>query len=77
MADTQGKLGMHINLIGDQIEDYEIVKAYTGITNNNDLVRHLLREKATSIRGTFPLLATAQAAFGPLPETDAQQAQGG
>ena len=50
------KITMHINLTGTQVEDYEIVRAYTGITNHNDLIRHLLRKEATSIRGTFPLL---------------------
>jgi len=66
------KKTMHINLNGDQIEDYEIVRAYTGITNDNDLIRHLLREKATGIRGTFPLLDTQA-----LPETAHAQKQGG
>ena len=61
------KKTMHINLHGAQVQDYELVKAYTGITNDNDLIRHLLREKATGIRGTFPLLDA---------QMQTQQAQG-
>lgn len=41
---------MHINLTGSQIEDYKVVRRYTGITNDNDLVRYLLRQAAHKIR---------------------------
>jgi hypothetical protein len=41
---------MHINLTGSQIDDYELVKEHTGITNDNDLMRYLLRQKAHEIR---------------------------
>jgi hypothetical protein len=41
---------MHINLTGNQIEDYKVVRNYLGITNDNDLVRFLLRQKAHQIR---------------------------
>ena len=76
MADkTTEKKAMHINLTGAQVSDYEIVKAFTGITNDNDLIRHLLRKEATGIRGTFPLLdiATQARATERPPETDAQK----
>ena len=42
----------HIVLSGEQVEDYELVRRFTGITNDNDLVRHLLRQKAIELRGT-------------------------
>ena len=51
MTEKARKKTMHINLHGDQVDDYEICRAYTGITNDNDLVRHLLREKAIALRG--------------------------
>lgn len=41
---------MHINLTGNQIDDYEVVKQHLGITNDNDLVRFLFRQKAHEIR---------------------------
>lgn len=41
---------IHIHLRDDQIADYETVREATGITNDNDLVRHLFREKARAIR---------------------------
>jgi len=41
---------IHIHLRDDQIRDYETVREATGITNDNDLVRHLFREKARAIR---------------------------
>ena len=51
MTEKTRKKTMHINLHGDQVDDYEICRAYTGITNDNDLIRHLLREKAIALRG--------------------------
>lgn len=47
---------MHINLYDDQVDDYQVVRDATGITNDNDLIRHLLREKARSIRADARLL---------------------
>jgi len=41
---------LHINLFGEQVDDYELVRQWTGITNDNDLVRHLLRQKARELR---------------------------
>lgn len=41
---------MHINLRGDQVTDYEVVREYLGITNDNDLVRYLFRQKAHEVR---------------------------
>jgi len=49
MTDERRKQ-IHINLVGDQIDDYEIVQAVTGITNDNDLVRHLFRMAASRAR---------------------------
>lgn len=40
----------HIVLSGEQVEDYELVRRFTGIMNDNDLVRHLLRQKALELR---------------------------
>ena len=58
MTDTRKK-AMHINLHGAQVDDYDLCRTYTGITNDNDLIRHLLREKANSIR-SLPLFASRQ-----------------
>jgi len=41
---------MHINLHDDQVDDYLVVREATGITNDNDLIRHLLRIKARELR---------------------------
>ena len=36
---------IHVNLWGnEQIADYEFARQMTGITNDNDLLRHLLRQ---------------------------------
>jgi len=35
---------IHLNLHGTQIEDYRFARQTTGITNDNDLLRHLLRQ---------------------------------
>ena len=36
---------IHVNLWGnEQIADYEFARQITGITNDNDLLRHLLRQ---------------------------------
>jgi hypothetical protein len=43
---------IHIILSGEQVDDYDLVRRFTGITNDNDLVRHLLRQKVLEIRGT-------------------------
>ena len=62
MADTKTpgteKKAMHINLHGKRVTDYQIVKDFYGIENDNDLVRFLFSTEANRIRGTFPLLAT-------------------
>jgi len=41
---------MHINLHGTQVDDYELMRFETGITNDNDLVRHLFRKAANEAR---------------------------
>ena len=41
---------LHIILSGEQVDDYELVRRFTGIANDNDLVRHLLRQKALEVR---------------------------
>jgi len=53
---TDNRKTMHINLYDDQIDDYQVVREATGITNDNDLVRHLLREKARALRAETRLL---------------------
>ena len=35
---------IHLNLHGEQLRDYEFACQETGITNDNDLLRHLLRQ---------------------------------
>lgn len=50
MAGSGKRKAMHINLSGAQVADYKLVKEYTGITNDNDLVRYLFRQRANEIR---------------------------
>lgn len=50
------KKAMHINLTGDQIDDYELCRTYTGITNDNDLIRFLLRQTARQAKA-LPMFA--------------------
>jgi len=47
---TERRKTMHINLYGDHVEDYDMVRMATGITNDNDLVRYLFRQYANDIR---------------------------
>ena len=49
MVDERRKQ-IHVNLIDDQVADYEVVQAVTGITNDNDLIRHLFRTAASKAR---------------------------
>jgi len=35
---------IHLNLHGEQLRDYQFARQETGITNDNDLLRHLLRQ---------------------------------
>ena len=35
---------IHLNLHDEQLEDYQFARQETGITNDNDLLRHLLRQ---------------------------------
>jgi len=51
---------MHINLYDERVEDYQVVKDFYGIENDNDLVRYLFSTEAKRIRGTFPLFGAAQ-----------------
>ena len=48
---------IHINLCGEQIADYQLVRQETGITNDSDLVRFLFRQEANRIRRA-PVLET-------------------
>jgi len=41
---TDKRKAIHLNLHGAQIEDYRFARQVTGITNDNDLLRHLLRQ---------------------------------
>jgi hypothetical protein len=41
---------LHIILLGEQITDLELARQRTGITNDTDLVRYLLRQKANEMR---------------------------
>lgn len=59
MAEGSKKKTMHINLHNGQVDDYELCRTYTGITNDNDLIRHLLREKAMNIQ-SLPLFQAQQ-----------------
>ena len=42
MSDDRKQI--HLNLMGDQLIDYEFARRVTGIMNDNDLLRHLLRQ---------------------------------
>jgi len=35
---------IHLNLHGEQLDDYTFARQETGIMNDNDLLRHLLRQ---------------------------------
>ena len=50
MEGNGGKKTMHINLYGQQVEDYETARRETGIQNDNDLVRFLFRRFANEVR---------------------------
>ena len=54
--EEQRKKAMHINLYGEQVDDYEACCRYTGITNDNDLVRFLFRQMARQI-AELPMFA--------------------
>jgi len=41
---------IHLYLRGDQVDDYEVVKQSTGISNDSDLVRYLFRQEANRVR---------------------------
>jgi len=41
---TQDRKQIHLNLYDEQIRDFEYALHATGITNANDLFRHLLRQ---------------------------------
>jgi len=56
------KKTMHINLYDERVADYQVVKDFYGIENDNDLVRFLFSTEAKRIRGIFPLLATQETA---------------
>jgi hypothetical protein len=56
MTDEKRKKTMHINLTGDQVDDYELCRTYTGIMNDNDLVRFLFRQAARQA-ATLPMFA--------------------
>ena len=49
---TISRKTMHINLYDDQVDDYQLVREQTGITNDNDLVRFLFRQAANGIRAS-------------------------
>lgn len=46
---------MHINLYDEQVDQYEQVKTFYGIGNDNDLVRFLFSMEAKRIAGEFPI----------------------
>jgi len=41
---TNDRKQIHLVLMGDQLIDYTFARRETGITNDNDLLRHLLRQ---------------------------------
>lgn len=48
--DEKKKKTMHINLYGQRVRDYEEVREFYGIMNDNDLVRFLFASAANRIR---------------------------
>lgn len=43
MTETLDKQ-VHLNLRGEQVKELQLLRDYTGITNDNDLFRYLLRQ---------------------------------
>ena len=57
MTEEVKKKAMHINLYGTQVDQYEQVKAFFGISNDNDLVRFLFSMEAKRIAGELPIFS--------------------
>jgi hypothetical protein len=49
MSQTTDKQ-VHLILRGEQVKELEMLRSYTGITNDNDLFRYLLRQAVRELR---------------------------